>query len=51
MIISFSSRSAHLAIAAKTQNIKTIGIMHGLQQKEFAVYEFMESYNERIKSD
>jgi hypothetical protein len=49
VLISFSSRSAHLAIAAKSLNIKTIGIMHGLQQKDYAVYEFMESYNERKK--
>ena len=49
VIISFNSRSAHLAVAAKSLNIKTIGIMHGLQQKEFAVYEFMESYSEEKK--
>jgi len=47
--ISFSSRSAHLSIAAKSLGIKTIGIMHGLQQKDYAVYEFMESYSERQK--
>jgi len=45
ILISFSSRSAVLSFAAKELDIKTIGIMHGLQQKEYAVYEFMESYN------
>jgi hypothetical protein len=49
VLISFSSRSAHLRVAAKSINVKTIGIMHGLQQKEYAVYEFMESYNESMK--
>ena len=49
VLISFSSRSAHLAIAAKSLGIKTIGIMHGLQQKDDSVYEFMESYSERKK--
>ncbi len=49
VLISFSSRSAHLALAAKTLGIPTIGIMHGLQQKEYAVYEFMESYSEDKK--
>jgi len=49
VLISFSSRSAHLSIAAKSLGIKTIGIMHGLQQKEYAVYEFMESYEEKKK--
>ena len=49
VLISFSSRSAHLAMASKALNIETIGIMHGLQQKDYAVYEFMESYNERKK--
>jgi hypothetical protein len=48
-LISFSSRSAHLAIAAKSLGIKTIGIMHGLQQKDYAVYEFMQSYQENKK--
>ncbi|MDC0599161.1 hypothetical protein OAO97_00975 [Candidatus Pseudothioglobus singularis] len=46
VLISFSSRSAHLAIAAKSLEIKTIGIMHGLSQKEYATQEFMESYIE-----
>ena len=49
VIISFSSRSAPLSIAAKSSGIKTIGIMHGLQQKEDSVYEFMESYNHSNK--
>jgi len=49
VLISFSSRSAPLLLASKSLNIKTIGIMHGLQQKEYAVYEFMESYNEQKK--
>ena len=44
VLISFSSRSAHLSFAAKSLGIKTIGIMHGLQQKDYAVYEFMQSY-------
>ena len=49
VLISFSSRSASLAIAAKSLGIKTIGIMHGLQQKDYAVYEFMQSYQESKK--
>ena len=49
VLISFSSRSAHLAIAAKSLGIKTIGIMHGLSQKEYAVQEFMQSYQESKK--
>ena len=49
VLISFSSRSAPLAIAAKSLGIKTIGIMHGLQQKDDAVYEFMQSYQESKK--
>jgi hypothetical protein len=49
VLISFSSRSAHLAIAAKSLEIKTIGIMHGLSQKEYATQEFMESYIEEKK--
>jgi len=49
LIISFSSRSASLCIASKSMNIKTIGIMHGLSIKEYAVQEFMESYNENKK--
>jgi len=49
VLISFNSRNAHLRVAAKSINVKTIGIMHGLQQKEYAVYEFMESYNESMK--
>jgi hypothetical protein len=49
VIIAFNARSAHLAVAAKSINIKTIGIMHGLQHKEYDVYEFMESYNESRK--
>jgi hypothetical protein len=49
VLISFSSRSAYLAIAAKPLGIKTIGIMHGLQQKDYAVYEFMQSYQEHKK--
>jgi hypothetical protein len=49
LLISFSSRSAHLAIAAKSLKIKVIGIMHGLSQKEYVVQEFLESYNEDKK--
>ena len=49
VLVSFSSRSASLAIAAKSLGIKTIGIMHGLQQKDYAVYEFMQSYQESKK--
>lgn len=49
VLIFFNSRNAHLAIAAKSLSIKTIGIMHGLQQKDYAVYEFMESYHENKK--
>jgi hypothetical protein len=49
ILISFNHRGAHLSFAAKSLNIKTIGIMHGLQQKEFAVYEFMEGYSEEKK--
>ena len=49
VLISFSSRSASLAIAANSLSIKTIGIMHGLQQKDYAVYEFMQSYQESKK--
>ena len=49
VLISFSSRSAHLAIASKSLNIKTIGIMHGLSQKEYVVQEFIESFNENKK--
>ena len=49
VLISFSSRSAHLAIAAKSLGIKTIGIMHGLSQKEYVVQEFMEDYHEDRK--
>jgi hypothetical protein len=47
VLISFSSRSANLAIAAKSLGIKTIGIMHGLSQKEYAVQEFMQSYQDQ----
>jgi len=49
VLISFSSRSAPLMFASKSLNIKTIGIMHGLQQKDYAVYEFIESYREDNK--
>ena len=49
VLISFSSRSAYLAIASKSLNIPTIGIMHGLSQKEYVVQEFIESYNENKK--
>ena len=49
VLISFSSRSALIAIAAKSQNIKTIGIMHGLSQKEYVIQEFLESYSEKKK--
>ncbi len=49
VLISFSSRIAPLAIASKSLDIKTIGIMHGLQQKNYAVYEFMQSYYENKK--
>lgn len=49
VLISFSSRSAHLAIAAKSLDIKTIGIMHGLSQKEYVTQEFMENYMEEKK--
>ena len=34
---------------AKSLDIETIGIMHGLSQKEYAVQEFMESYCEDKK--
>lgn len=44
--LSFSSRSAHLILAAKTLNIKTIGMMHGLSRKEYLIQEFIECYNE-----
>jgi hypothetical protein len=46
VLITFSSRTAHLAIAAKSLNIPVIGIMHGLSQKEYAVQEFISSFNE-----
>ena len=49
VLISFSSRSAPLAIAAKSLGVKTIGIMHGLSQKEYAVQEFVQSYQESKK--
>jgi hypothetical protein len=49
VLISFSSRSAHLAVAAKSLGIKTIGIMHGLDHKDYAVFMFMESYREEKK--
>jgi len=49
LLISFSSRSAHLAIAAKSLKIKVIGIMHGLSQKEYVVQEFIEPYDEEKK--
>jgi hypothetical protein len=49
VLISFSSRSAHLAIAAKSLRIQTFGIMHGLQSKEGSCYEFMQSYSEDKK--
>jgi hypothetical protein len=49
VLISFNSRSAHLSFAAKSLGIKTIGIMHGLQQKDYAVYEFMQGYQEKKK--
>lgn len=42
----FSSRKAHLILAAKSLKIKNIGIMHGLSRKEYVVNEFMESYSE-----
>jgi hypothetical protein len=38
-----------LSFAAKSLGIKTIGIMHGLQQKDYAVYEFMQGYQEKKK--
>ena len=49
VIISFSSRVAHLAFASKSLKIPLIGIMHGLTQKEYDVQEFLESYNEDKK--
>jgi len=49
LLISFSSRCAHLAVSAKSLNIPVIGIMHGLSQKEYVVQEFIESYNEDKK--
>jgi hypothetical protein len=49
VLFGFSSRTSYLLIASKSLNITTIGIMHGLQQKEYAVYEFMESYQENKK--
>jgi hypothetical protein len=49
ILFSFSSRSSHLAVSAKSLNIKTIGIMHGLSQKDYVVQEFIESYDESKK--
>jgi len=49
IILSFSSRTALISIAAKSLNIKTIGIMHGLSIKEQMAYEFMDSYTEDKK--
>ena len=49
ILFSFSSRSAHLAVSAKSLNIKTIGIMHGLSQKDYVVQEFIQSYDESKK--
>jgi hypothetical protein len=49
VLIFFASRNAEIAIAAKSLGIKTIGIMHGSQQKEYDVYEFMEGYKENKK--
>jgi hypothetical protein len=49
VLIFFASRNAEIAIAAKSLGIKTIGIMHGSQQKEYDVYEFMEGYQENKK--
>jgi len=45
--ISFSSRSASLFFAAKTIGAPIIGIMHGLQQRDYAVYEFIEPFNNK----
>jgi len=47
--IEFSSRNAGLVIAAKLENVKTIGIMHGLQRKEDSCHEFMENFNDKNK--
>ena len=49
VLLFFASRNAEIAIAAKSLGVKTIGIMHGVAQKEFAVYEFLESYDEKKK--
>jgi len=49
VLITFSSRTAHLAIAAKSLSIPVIGIMHGLSQKEYAVQEFISPFNEEKK--
>ncbi len=49
VLITFSSRTAHLAIAAKSSSIPVIGIMHGLSQKEYAVQEFISPFNEEKK--
>jgi hypothetical protein len=49
VLITFSSRTAHLAIAAKSLKIPIIGIMHGLSQKEYAVHEFITPFNEEKK--
>ncbi len=47
VLISFGSRSASLSFAAKSLNIKIIGIMHGQSMKENMAHEFMENYNEK----
>jgi len=44
--ISFSYRSASLSIAAKSLNIKIIGMMHGLSRKDYVGTEFIEPYAE-----
>jgi len=49
VVISSSSRSAPIMLACKGAQINTIGIMHGLQQRDYAVYEFIESYSDNKK--
>jgi len=49
VVISSSSRSAPIMLACKGAQINTIGIMHGLPQRDYAVYEFIESYSDNKK--
>jgi hypothetical protein len=41
----FSSRSMHFHLASKILGIKTIGIMHGISQRNYLVNEFIEEYS------